>query len=169
MADSTDETRGPADRAARPKAGARAAVRRWTPARRQKFLQRLAETANIAAACRAAQMPRWMAYRERRKSDPFRKAWDEAMETALDDLESALLERATRGVEKAVFFGGKECGTVRHYSDALAMFLLKARRPETYGRPGEAREEGAGEAGLDARALIEARLARLRGEGGEAD
>lgn len=160
MADATDRALGPADRSAAPKA----ATKRWTPVRRQKFLCRLAETANIAAACRAAQMPRWMAYRERRKSDPFRKAWDEAMDTALDDLESALLERATRGVEKAVFFGGKECGTVRQYSDALAMFLLKARRPETYGRPGETREESESESGApDVRALIEARLARLRG------
>ena len=31
-----------------------------------------------------------------------------------------------------MFYKGQQCGTWRTYSDALAMFLLKAHRPEKY-------------------------------------
>src|SRR3546814_7353658 len=73
------------------------------------------------------------------------------MNQALDDLEAVLLERAAHGVEKPVFYGGKPCGKVRQYSDTLAMFILRAKRPNTYGRaatgdPQSPVEEDAGNA-----------------------
>src|SRR3546814_11213736 len=73
------------------------------------------------------------------------------MNQALDDLEAVLLERAAHGVEKPVFYGGKQCGKVRQYSDTLAMFILRAKRPNTYGRaatgdPQSPVEEDAGNA-----------------------
>jgi hypothetical protein len=75
-------------------------------------------------------------YRLRAQSESFRAAWDEAMNQALDDLEAVLLDRAAHGVEKPVFYGGKPCGSVRQYSDTLAMFILRAKRPQTYGKAG---------------------------------
>src|SRR3546814_20489423 len=94
---------------------------------------------------------RFRSYRLRARSESFRAAWDEAMNQALDDLEAVLLERAAHGVEKPVFYGGKPCGKVRQYSDTLAMFILRAKRPNTYGRaatgdPQSPVEEDAGNA-----------------------
>lgn len=110
---------------------------RVSAARRRRFLEKLADTANVTQAAREAGLERSAVYRLRARSDSFRAAWDDAMNQALDELEAVLLERATHGVEKAVFYGGKPCGSVRHYSDALGMFILKARRPGTYARHGD--------------------------------
>lgn len=72
-----------------------------------------------------------------------------------------MLERALHGVEKTVYYAGKNCGSVRQYSDALAMFLLRARRPQTYGKDENAETEMAEYDGEDARAVIAQRLADL--------
>ena len=66
-------------------------------------------------------------------TDPaFAAAWDDALEAAVDQLEAEARHRAIDGVEQPHFHQGKVCGTVRKYSDALLMFLLRAHRPETY-------------------------------------
>jgi len=53
--------------------------------------------------------------RKHRKEDPdFRQAWDQAIEDGIDLLVAEIMLRA------------------RHSSDLLAMFLLKALRPEKY-------------------------------------
>ena len=57
-----------------------------------------------------------------------------AIDAAHDELASALLERAVKGVPKPLLYGGQTITTVQQYSDGLAMFILKARRPEIYGR-----------------------------------
>lgn len=134
----------------------------WTQDKRSRFLQRLAETANITEAARAVKMTRASAYAFRRKSEAFARAWDQAMQQALDELETVLLERAIHGVDKPVYYGGKACGTVRHYSEGLAMFILKARRPDVYGRIAAEREELAGANDPSAREIIEERLKALR-------
>lgn len=141
-------------------AGQRA--RTITAARRKRFLEKLAETANITHSAKEAGIARSAAYRLRSQSVSFRAAWDEAMNQALDDLEAMLLDRAVHGVEKPVFYGGKACGTVRHYSDALAIFFLRARRPEVYGRLTATAEQPEPEDDQQrARAEVHARLNRM--------
>lgn len=103
-------------------------------ARRAKFLKKLAQTANVSLSARYAGIATSTVYEHRAKLPSFAKAWDVAIGEALDALEHAVIERAASGVERAVFFGGKQIGTVRNYSDALAMFMLRARRPEVYAR-----------------------------------
>lgn len=84
--------------------------RDWTPA----FLHALAETGIVRSAAAAAGIAANTAY-TRRKADPkFAAAWDEVIETAMQELERAVYKRATEG------------------SDLLAMFLLKAHRPDKY-------------------------------------
>ncbi|MEX6723382.1 hypothetical protein [Parapedomonas caeni] len=164
----TDEIIAGANAGATPPRRASAAARkpaRWTMARRETFIARLAESGNVTAAAKAARMPRSAAYRLRRTSAPFAAAWDEAIQVALDALEAAMLERAINGVEKTVYYGGQQCGTVRHYSDAAAMFILRSRRPEIYARPQTERDspetaDPVAEA-RQARAAIEARLDSL--------
>ncbi|RME68413.1 MAG: hypothetical protein D6782_01170, partial [Alphaproteobacteria bacterium] len=114
-------------------------TQRWTPARQRRFLKALAQTANVSASAAAAGLSRSAVYRQRAGDAAFAEAWDEALNTALDALEEALMKRAIQGVDKPVFYGGKPCGSTRTYSDALAMFLLKSRRPEVYGEVAAAR------------------------------
>jgi hypothetical protein len=102
--------------------------------RRACFLETLRRTANVSRAAREAGLSNSTAYRHRAKYSGFAADWDAAIAEALDDLEDALIQRAKHGIEKPVYFGGKQVGTVRTYSDALGMFLLKARRPEVYAR-----------------------------------
>ncbi len=95
------------------------------------FLAALAETGNITAAAQAAGVGRrshylWM-------EDPaYRAKYEEAMDTAVDALEREARRRAIEGVVEPVFYKGKAVGAVRRYSDTLAIFLLKAARPEKY-------------------------------------
>lgn len=106
---------------------------RWTVARRATFLDVLRNTGNVSAAARAVGISRQRAY-ELRKHDPdFRREWQSAIEEAVDDLESELRRRAVEGTEKAIYYGGAQCGSIRNYSDNLGMFLLKGRRKDVFG------------------------------------
>lgn len=132
----------------------------WTKKRRALFLRYLSESGNVSESARQADMPRHSAYRLRRMDEEFAKAWDDALADALDELESVLIQRAIEGVEKPHYFGGKEVGTVKSYSDNLAMFLLKSRRAEIYG---DKKEKGMGDHGKseDPLASLEAKLAAI--------
>jgi hypothetical protein len=114
---------------AQPKASPKTAA-----AKRARFIKVLSATANVSRAAREAGMASSTVYRQRATIATFRADWDAAIDAALDELESALLERAVKGVEKPLVYGGKKIGTVRTYSDGLGMFLLKTRRPEIYAR-----------------------------------
>lgn len=133
----------------------------WTDESRELFLNTLAETANVAMAARAADMSRTAVYAERKRNVDFAQSWTAAMEQALDELEMALLERATHGYDKDVIYHGERTDKVRLYSDPLAMFLLRAHRPETYckstqdGVPAVTTVE-------EVRSLIEAKLSALK-------
>jgi len=148
-------------------AAGKAAKRRAAPitaARRKAFLDMLAETANIAKAAQAAGVERSALYRLRQSSESFHAAWQSAMDQALDTLEATMLERAANGTEKALFYGGKPCGTVRQYSDALGMFMLRAHRPDIYGAAQGASTNGEKDerdAQADEREAIHARLNRM--------
>ncbi len=113
---------------------------RWT----KKFLGALASSLNVSEACRAAGVSRETVYKHRRSDLAFAAAWDDARETAVDDLEGEAYRRAL-GCERPVYYKGEKCGTVRDYSDALAMFLLKANRRPLYGERVEASIHASGE------------------------
>lgn len=141
--------------------------------RRACFLEVLRRTANVSRAAREAGLATSTVYAQRGKSAGFAAEWDAAVTEALDALEEELVQRVRQGVEKPVFYGGQQVGSVRHYSDALAMFILKARRPDVYGRvvaERAAAEQGEGDEPSqdEARAEVLRRLARL-GASGDAD
>ncbi len=137
-------------------------------ARRAHFLEILRQTANVSRAARDAGIPSSTLYGQRVRLAGFARAWDLAMAEALDTLEEVLIARARDGVEKPVFYGGEVKGSVRVYSDQLAMFLLRARRPEIYdrlppqpGAPATTREMTEAEAGAE----FELRLKKVRERG----
>lgn len=134
----------------------------WTLPRRRAFLKVLRQTGTVTAAAEKAGVARSAAYQLRKKDKTFRQAWDDALQAALDELETELRRRAMHGVEQPVYFGGKECGRIRTYNDNLGMFLLRAHRGEVYGGPkGGDEAAGAGSDSGRARRLVEERLKRL--------
>ncbi len=106
----------------------------WTRQQRGAFIAALAETANVKISAQAAGKAASAAYALRKRDPAFRQGWADALEQALDQLEAHIIERAGEGVEKSYFYQGESKGTVRDFSDALAMFVLRARRPEIYGK-----------------------------------
>lgn len=114
---------------ARPAAAKRKTKRvRWSARREDKFLQALAEFTNVAQSCRVAGLSESSVYRRRQQSEEFRTRWATALREGVVKLETLLLERALNGVEKPVWHGGKQVGTMREYSDRLALALLAAHR-----------------------------------------
>ena len=108
----------------------KAAARR--PAKKTLFLRTLTETVNVTLSCRKAGIPRRTAYDWREADAAFARRWDETLEEGIDLLEAEVHRRAFEGVERPVYYKGEQVGTWRHYSDALATFLLRAHRPEKY-------------------------------------
>lgn len=100
--------------------------------KRDAFLEHLRNCGCILDACRAAGLRSSTVYSLRKKNPDFACAWDEALETGLDVLESEALRRAMHGDEEPVFYQGQQVGTVRKRADALLMFLLRTRRPGRY-------------------------------------
>lgn len=96
---------------------------------RERFLEAIARTGNVKAACEAAKIGRRTAYDWRGADPEFAEAWDAAMEEAVDMLEAEGWRRAAKGVLKPVFQGGEKVGEIREYSDTLLIFLMKGHRP----------------------------------------
>lgn len=78
------------------------------------FLEALATSPNVSAACKAAGVGRTTAYDAREADPEFAEKWTEALESAVDDLAADAFKRAKAG------------------SDVLTIFLLKSHRPEVY-------------------------------------
>jgi hypothetical protein len=141
---------------------------KWTQRRRQGFLALLRQTGNVSAAAERSGVSRSGAYALRASDATFRAQWDDAMESAMDDLEAELRRRAIEGTEKPVFYGGETVGTIRSYSDSLAMFLLRSRRPHVFGERGTMAEGAASDTG-SVRRRLEEKLAGLDKDEGQTD
>jgi hypothetical protein len=98
-----------------------------------EFLEALSQTCNITRSCEICGLPRRTVYDWRAADPEFAKAWEDALDKGADVLEDEAKRRAHDGVEEPVYYGGKQVGTVRKYSDVLLIFLLKGARPKKYG------------------------------------
>lgn len=104
-----------------------------TKADKAKFLKKLGKTAgNVSKACQMIGISRAAAYSHKTTDADFATKWDEAIESGLDDVEEEMHRRGVKGVLEPVFYRGKMVAKIRHYSDALLMAQLRARRPEVY-------------------------------------
>jgi hypothetical protein len=79
-----------------------------------KFLQVLAETPSVKAACVAAGVSRMTAYRYRTEDAEFAEQWHDAIRQSVDDLEAVAFKLAAEG------------------DSSLIQFILKSHRPEIY-------------------------------------
>lgn len=112
-----------------------------------KFIRTLSETYSIAYACRSIGIGRTTAQLWRKQDAAFDQEWENALDSAMDRLESSLLER---GLEK---------------DTTAAIFLLKGRRPEKYRDHSRVemtgKDGGAVEIKSDAKKSITGKLASL--------
>ena len=104
--------------------------KRITKRQRAIFLDVLRTTGNISASARAGNLSYKAVHSLKSRDLNFSDEWDIAKNEALDDLEEALRKRAIEGVEKPIYYAGKECGVQRCYSDSLGMYILKTQRGE---------------------------------------
>jgi hypothetical protein len=85
-----------------------------TAEQKQRFLDALGETGIAIAACEESGLPHMTAYWHRQRDAEFAKAWADALEQSTQRLEASVYRRA---MDKDTL---------------LAMFMLKARRPDVY-------------------------------------
>jgi hypothetical protein len=106
----------------------------WTPERQSAFIEALADTGSVDAACKAVNMSTVGAYHLRRQpeAESFRKAWEAALQLGVARVEDVVMDRALNGVEEPLYSYGKLIGTRRRYNDRLLMFILRNRAPERF-------------------------------------
>lgn len=100
-----------------------------SPEKKTAFLTILADTANVTAAAAAIGVARRTVYEWREEDPEFAAGWAYAEKLGVEGMKDEIKRRAFDGVLEPVFYQGDECGTVRKYSDTLAMFLIKAHDP----------------------------------------
>ena len=111
----------------------------WTEDRQRRFIEALADTGSVHAACKAVNMSTVGAYHLRRQpgAESFRAAWQAAIDLGVQRIEDVAMDRALNGVDVPVYSYGKLVGTRTTYNDRLLMFMLRNRAPERFaeGRP----------------------------------
>ena len=113
----------------------------WTPERQHAFIEALADTGSVEAACKAVNMAQRGAYYLRRQpgAEQFRTAWQAALQLGVARVEDVAMDRALNGVEEPVYSYGALIGTRRRYNDRLLMFILRNRAPERFATGGGAK------------------------------
>ena len=106
----------------------------WTPERQLGFIEALADTGSVHAACKAVDMSQPGAYELRRQpgAESFREAWRRALDLGVQRIEDVAMDRALYGIEVPILSHGKHYGTRRVVNDRLLMFMLRNRAPDRF-------------------------------------
>lgn len=118
-------------------------LRRGSPAitayQRARFIEHLAQTANVTGAARFAGFDRNTAYDWKARDPEFAAAWQDALQQATDDLEAEARRRAMVGVREPVvnnrglvYDENDKPLYVFKPSDTLMSLLLKAHNPARF-------------------------------------
>ncbi|PIW55207.1 MAG: hypothetical protein COW16_07350 [Sphingomonadales bacterium CG12_big_fil_rev_8_21_14_0_65_65_10] len=107
----------------------------WKPEVQRAFIEALADTGSVKAACRKVGRAEVGAYLLRRhpEAESFRAAWQAALDLGMQRIEDVAMDRALNGVEVPVYSYGKLVGARTVYNDRLLMFMLRNRAPERFG------------------------------------
>lgn len=97
----------------------------------------MANCGDLFDACRQARVSPMFVAQWRKDDKEVHQQVSEAERVGALAIESEAIRRAVRGVDKAVWYKGEECGTETVYSDGLMQTVLKARLPDRYGGTGE--------------------------------
>ena len=117
--------------------------RGWSAARQREFIEHLAETGSVRAACRRMGVGEHQVYvlRNHPEGASFRKAWEAALDMGIQRIEDVAMDRALNGVDQPVFYHGEAVGERKVYNDRLLMFLLSNRAGDRFAA-GNARPRG---------------------------
>lgn len=96
----------------------------FTPERQARFLEALAETGAVRAACARVGVSAQAVYLLRRRSALFAGGWEAALVLARQQAEDVLAVRALDGVVEPVFFRGEQVGERRRYDARLLLAHL---------------------------------------------
>jgi len=99
----------------------------------RKFLDALTFRPVVQYACDRAGIDDSTAYVARHREPEFAAAWDKALDAGIQHAEAECWRRAKDGTLRPVYQQGRRVGSVREFSDQLAMFMLRAHRPDRYG------------------------------------
>lgn len=106
---------------------------RRTPSQRKRaFLLAYAEIGTVLHAAEAAGVSRRQHQRWVHEDAEYAAAFADAKAEVIEVYERELHRRAVEGVEKPVWRGGEQVGSIREYSDVLLIFRMKALAPERY-------------------------------------
>lgn len=110
----------------------------WKPEVQLAFIEALADTGSVRAACRQVGRTEHGAYQLRRhpEAGEFRAAWEAALALGIRRIEDVAMDRALNGVEVPVYSYGQLVGTRVTYNDRLLMFLLRNRAPDRFAEGG---------------------------------
>lgn len=98
----------------------------------ERFVEQLGAGWSVTHAAREVGVAKQRLYELRATDEGFALQWAIAYETGTQALEDEARRRAVDGVEEPVYQRGELVGGIRRYDTPLLMFLLRARRPDTY-------------------------------------
>lgn len=96
----------------------------FSPDRRARFLDVLAEHGNVRIACAAVRISPETAYRLRRRDFAFAEGWQAALVLARGHVEQVLADRALNGVEEEIWYRGELVGSRRRHDSRLLLAHL---------------------------------------------
>jgi hypothetical protein len=99
---------------------------------KRAFLNAFALLGRVPQAAKAAEIDLSLHYKWLKSDPDYALSFKDAQDMAADLLESEAVRRAVQGVDKPVYYKGRQVGTVKEYSDTLLIFTLKGLRPEKY-------------------------------------
>jgi hypothetical protein len=99
----------------------------WTEARQREFIDMLAATGSVRAACRGVGLQPAGIYRLRHRTgaESFRAAWDAAVERGTQQVRDILIDHSLNGVPESVWWAGKEVGERRKFNHNTMRWIVE--------------------------------------------
>ena len=98
------------------------------------FLAAFIVTRGVAHAAKLAGVERSAHYHWMKRDDGYCERFELAREMIADDAEAEIWRRAFQGVDTPLHWRGEITAWYKTYSDALAVFAMRALKPEAYRR-----------------------------------
>ncbi len=108
----------------------------WKPEVQRAFIEALADTGSVKAACARFHRSDHGAYQLRRHPEAaeFRRAWDAALDIGVRRVEDGVMDRAINGTQIPVYSkGGELVGHRTVHNERLTTFILQNRAPDRFG------------------------------------
>lgn len=116
-------------------AGRRRGGDRLSAERRLAFLSALAQAGTLEEALRLTGVDRASVLELRARDMLFAKAWEQAQDQRVAQIEAMLLDKAIEGLSRTdVMAADKVAEAAMRYSTNLGMWLLEARMPHRYAK-----------------------------------